>query len=165
MGNNICSCDRETSEATAAPMSVQRKAMATGQPSLNRDDSRARLMVGATATPTPVKTVKPISPKKAPITVQVVEKEEEDHALKTTEASQRMTPKGVIASIPIPKKPELTPEQKAEEARKKKEHMLEEQLRGRNCRPLMKLFKMMSTDAFKAVFAEEDSAQLNVFLD
>ena len=39
---------------------------------------------------------------------------------------------------------------------KRKERRLEEQLRSRHCRPLLKLFKMMGTDAFMAEFNEED---------
>ena len=48
-----------------------------------------------------------------------------------------------------------------EAALKQKEKKLEEQLRAKHCRPLLRLFKMMSTDGFKADFAEGNEDELN----
>ena len=47
MGNNICSCDEKSSEATVAPLTVGKAKNMT--PQMEREDSRAKLMV-----PTPV---------------------------------------------------------------------------------------------------------------
>lgn len=46
MGNNICACDKQGSEATATPMSIQRKQETLAErPIMMRDDSRAKLTV------------------------------------------------------------------------------------------------------------------------
>ena len=76
-----------------------------------------------------------------------------------------MTPKGIVKSIPSsPTKVLQTREQELQMEKKRKERQLEEQLRKRYCRPLLKLFKIMSTDAFKASFADE-SPELAAYLE
>ena len=53
--------------------------------------------------------------------------------------------------------------ERAENTNKMKERQLEEQLRGRHCRPLIKLFKIMQTPQFNAEFAD-DSSELSQYI-
>ena len=51
MGNQICACDKESSEANAPEMSIQRRPVFAAEKAIVRDSSMAKLMVPVDTTP------------------------------------------------------------------------------------------------------------------
>ena len=160
MGNNICSCDQKSSEASVAPQMLEkkRKTMAEGQV-IRRDDSMGKLMPGqASALKSPTKETKP--------KLRDPEEEEETHELERSHngGSKILTPTGVVANQSPVKHNNLKEPMEKAMLFKLKEKQLEERLRGQHCRPLLKLFKMMSTGAFQAEFGPGQEEELNAFI-
>ena len=64
------------------------------------------------------------------------------------------TDQAVVTMVPSPKPKPVT-----------REKLLEEKLRAMHCRPILKLFKIMSQEVFRAEIGDGDADQLKAYVE